>query len=76
MPFAATNQDAEMLALEAERAGLALACFFSSSAEFDAALISERRAAGIYGPKRRRGQMLITAAGIMAGLAVITFLIV
>ena len=70
--------DAAILALEAyaERAGAALACAYSSSAEFDAALIAERRAAGIYGPKRHRKQMLVTAAGIAAGLAVIIFLIV
>ena len=67
--------DADVLALEAyaERAGAALACAYSSSAEFDAALIAERRAAGVYGPKRHRKQMLATAAGIAAGLAVIIF---
>jgi hypothetical protein len=68
----------DLMALEAyaARAGAALACVYSSSAEYDAALIAERRAAGIYGPKRRRKQMLLTAAGIAAGLAVIVFLIV
>ena len=70
--------DSAILALEAyaERAGAALACAYSSSAEFDAALIAERRAAGVYGPKRRRKQMLVTAAGVAAGLTVIIFLIV
>jgi hypothetical protein len=69
---------AAVLALEAyaQRAGAALACVYSSSAEFDAALIAERRAAGVYGPKRRRKQMLVTAAGVAAGLAVIVLLIV
>jgi hypothetical protein len=68
----------DLMALEAyaARAGAALACVYSSSAEYDAALIAERRAAGIYGPKRRRKQMLVTAAGIAAGLAVIALLIV
>jgi hypothetical protein len=72
------GSDAAVLALEdyAQRAGAALACVYSSSAEYDAALIAERRAAGVYGPKRHRKQMLITAAGIAAGLAVIIFLIV
>ena len=67
-----------VLALEAyaEHAGAALACAYSSSAEFDAALIAERRAAGVYGPKRHRKRMLATAAGVAAGLAVIIFLIV
>jgi len=70
--------DAAVLALEAyaERAGTALACAYSSSAEYDAALIAERRAAGVYGPKRHRKRMLATAAGVTAGLAVIIFLIV
>jgi hypothetical protein len=70
--------DAAVLALEAyaQRAGAALACAYSSSAEFDAALIAERRAAGVYGPKRHRKQMLVTAAGIAAALAVIIFLVV
>ena len=67
-----------VLALEAyaERAGAALACAYSSSAEFDAALIAERRAAGIYGPKRHHKRRLATAAGVVAGLAVNIFLIV
>jgi hypothetical protein len=69
---------AEMNALEvyAERAGLALACAFSSSAEFDAALIAQRRAAGVYGPRRHRRQALVTAAGLAIGLMAIGALIV
>ena len=68
----------KVLALEAyaERAGAAMACAFSSSAEYDAALIAERRAAGVYGPKRHRKQMLATAAGIAAGLTLIILLFV
>jgi hypothetical protein len=53
-----------------------LACAYSSSAEYDAVLIAERRAAGVYGPKRHRKRRLATAAGVAAGLAVIVFLIV
>jgi len=66
----------EPLSLEsyAERAGAALACAFSNSAEFDAALIAARRAAGVYGPKRHR-QMLATAAGIAVGLVIIAIAI-
>ena len=59
----------------AQRAGAALACTYSNSAEFDAALIAERRAAGVYGPRRHRKHMLATAAGIAAGLAMVVFLI-
>ena len=67
---------ADTLEAYAERAGTALACAFANSAEYDAALIAERRAAGIYGPKRHRRQMLVTTAGIVAGLAIVVFLIV
>jgi len=68
----------DSLSLEAyaERAGAALACVYSNSAEFDAALIAARRAAGIYGPKRHRRHLLVTAAGLAASLAIIIFLIV
>jgi hypothetical protein len=69
---------ADSLQLEdyAERAGAALACAYSNSAEFDAALIAARRAAGVYGPRRHRRQLLATAAGVAAGLAVVALLIV
>jgi hypothetical protein len=70
------HSDTAVLTLENYAAGAALACAYSSSAEFEAALIAERRAAGIYGPKRHRKRMLATAAGIAVGLAVIIFLIV
>ena len=67
--------DTVTLEAYAERAGVALACAFSNSAEFDAALISARRAAGVYGLKRHRRQLLATVAGIAAGLAVIALFI-
>jgi hypothetical protein len=72
------NMTADVLALEAyaARAGAALACAYSSSAEFDAALIAQRRAAGVYGPRRYRKQRLATIAGVAVGLGVIAFLIV
>jgi len=59
------------LEMRAQHAGYAWACQYSSSAEYDAALIAERRAAGVYGPKRQRRQMLTAAAGVAAGLIVI-----
>jgi hypothetical protein len=73
---AAAHMHADISALEAyaERAGSALACTYSSSAEFDAALIAARRAAGIYGPRRHR-RMFLTAACIAAGLLVIFLLV-
>jgi hypothetical protein len=59
----------------AEGAGRAWACAFSSSAEFDAALIAERRAEGRYGPRRNR-RTFLALIGIVAGLAVMTALAV
>lgn len=71
----ATRTRADLSALEAyaARAGSALACAYSSSAEFDAALIAARRAAGVYGPRRRR---MAVAAGIAASLTTLILLIV
>ncbi len=66
-----SNDSVLSLEARAQQAGAALACLYSSSDEYDAALIAERRAAGIYGPKRQRRQMMIAAAGVAAGLAVI-----
>lgn len=74
--LATTDSDLTALEAYAARAGAALACVYSSSAEFDAALIAERRAAGVYGPKRHRKQMLVTAAGVAAGLAVLALLLI
>jgi hypothetical protein len=56
--------DFETLEIAVQNAGTALACPFSSSAEFEAATIAAKRAAGIYGPKRYRRQALIIAVGI------------
>ncbi len=77
-PAASIRTDTDLIVLEAyaERAGAALACAYSSSAEFDAALIAARRAAGVYGPRRHRRHMLVTAAGIAAGLLLVLFLTV
>ncbi|HYC15758.1 MAG TPA: hypothetical protein VEC94_00985 [Pseudolabrys sp.] len=71
-----SHPDTLSLELHAEQAGAALACAYSNSAEFDAALIAARRAAGVYGPKRHRRQMLATAVGIAAGLVAVVFLMV
>jgi len=63
----------DTLALEAQHAGLALACAFSSSDEFEADIIRLRRAAGAYGPSRFQRQIVCTgvAAGVMVLLAMI-----
>jgi hypothetical protein len=72
------HASAQIVALEAYavRAGTALACAYSSAAEFDAALIAQHRAAGVYGPRRYRKQRLATAAGVAIALAAIIFLAV
>jgi hypothetical protein len=67
--------DAVSLEAIAERAGAAWACSYSTSAEYDAAIISERRAAGIYGPRRARKQLFLTVAGVAAGVGTVTLLI-
>ena len=56
---------------DAERAGLAWACPFSSSDEFEAAVISSRRRAGAYGPSRIRRYAFYTAftAAAVAAIA-------
>ena len=48
--------ETDLLALRAaaERAGTALACLFSTSDEFEAAVIKARRDAGAFGPRRKR----------------------
>ena len=50
----------------ADSAGRALACMFSSSDEFEAALIAERRAEGRYGPRKYRKQKLVICAAAIA----------
>ena len=60
----------------AQSAGAALACAYSNSAEFDAALIAARRAAGVYGPRRHRKRIWATAVGLAAGLVAVVFFIV
>jgi hypothetical protein len=67
---------ADALEAYALSAGAALACAYSNSAEYDAALIAERRAAGIYGPRRHRRRIWATAAGLAAGFVAVVFFIV
>ncbi|MBX6425628.1 MAG: hypothetical protein IRZ09_06875 [Variibacter sp.] len=61
-PAAAVESDLAALTRAAERAGTALACLFSSAAEFEAELIRARRAQGYYRPRRARGARLRRAA--------------
>ena len=59
---------ADVVALEANvaRAGLALACPYSTSDEYEAAVIQARRDAGAYGGKQRH--MLLAAAAAAAAI--------
>jgi hypothetical protein len=52
----------------AARAGCAMACPFSCSDEFEAAVIRSRLEAGVYGPKRRHRHLLL--AGAASGMLV------
>jgi len=67
--------EADMAALKsaADRARAALACAFSSSAEFEADLIRERRAKGAYraAPRRR----CVVSIAILTALLVVAFLL-
>jgi len=68
--------EADLVALRAaaERAGTALACLFSSSDEFEAAVVRVRRAQGAYGPRRRARSVLF--AGFVTALLTGVFLMI
>ena len=69
--------DVLALQMDAERAGLAWACPFSSSDEFEAAVISSRRRAGAYGPSRvRRYAVYAAGAAAAAALTASTYLLI
>jgi len=60
------QSDVEALVLAG--AGLALACAYSSSDEYEAAIIAERRRAGAYAPKRRVHPIWFAGAAAAAAL--------
>jgi len=66
MTHAHAHPRIESLAIRAEMAGLALACHFSSSQEYEAAVIQERRQAGAWRLPLWRQWALRTLAGIGA----------
>ena len=67
---------ADHLVLEAHvhRAGLALACPYSTSDEYESEVIAAQRAAGVYGPKRH-ARILMIGTGIAAALLLGAFAI-
>ena len=73
---AIANLEADLVALRAaaERAGTALACLFSTSDEFEAAVVRVRRAQGAYAPLRRRRNLM--RAGIMTAVLVAIFSVI
>jgi hypothetical protein len=65
-----------MLTLDAhvERAGCAMACAYSSSDEFEAAVIRAKLASGAYGPRRHRRRALwLGAAAVVLAVLVALF---
>lgn len=70
-----THARQHLLELQAnlERAGCALACPFTSSADFEAAVLQARRQAGAFGPRRHR--RLAVYAGIASGMFAIACLV-
>ena len=61
-----------MIELEAnlDRAGYAMACPFTSSSDFEAAVIRANRQAGAYGPRRHR-RLAVYVASILSGIVVL-----
>jgi len=59
--------------VEVASAGLALACAYSSSDEYEAEIVRLRRAAGVYGPRRQRRQAAVAfaIAAVIASFAIL-----
>jgi hypothetical protein len=57
------------LALDAELAGAAMACRYGSSDEYEAALIDERRRAGLY---RRPRRLAVALWGTLASVLLLS----
>ncbi|HEV2957657.1 MAG TPA: hypothetical protein VGX95_16195 [Xanthobacteraceae bacterium] len=65
--------DLAALRASAERAGVALACLFASSDEYEADIIRQRRASGAFRPRRRWRHRLRLAA--LTGALALAFLL-
>ena len=77
-PWIPSQPTSDILALQnhVERAGYAWACSFTSSAEFEAAVIRARREAGVYGGRRRpRSIAGYTAAAAIGALLMLVLLL-
>jgi len=73
---AIADLEADIVALRAaaERAGTALACLFSSSDEFEAAVVRLRREQGAYRAQVRPRRLFRT--GVLIALAAIVFVLI
>jgi hypothetical protein len=71
--LARVEADLAALRASAERAGVALACVFASSDEYEADLIRERRASGAFRPRRRWRHYL--RLGALTGAVALAFLL-
>ena len=73
---AIADLEADIVALRAaaERAGTALACLFSTSDEFEAAVVRLRREQGAYGPQTRTRRPIRT--GVLIVLFALAFLLI
>lgn len=65
--------DLVALRASAERAGVALACVFASSDEYEADIIRERRASGAFRPRKAWRQRL-RMVGLACGFALVFLL--
>jgi hypothetical protein len=71
LAFGRMRPDTLALNAHVERAGSALACAYSSSDEFEAAVIRANRAAGVYGPRRHlRFALCLCAAALVLAILV------
>jgi hypothetical protein len=66
--LARVEADLAALRASADRAGVALACLFASSDEYEADIIRERRASGAFRPRRswRHRLRLVALIGVLA----------
>jgi hypothetical protein len=73
MAHVSSNPALQALSFDAELAGAAMACRYTSSDEYEAALIAERRAAGAYRTPRRFCPVLwgILASAVLLSIVVL-----
>lgn len=69
------RHDLGALEASADRAGLALACVYSSAAEFEAEIIRERREAGAFARPHLAQMRMLTVATAIVSLAALILLI-